>query len=315
MPEFIEAGGEKIGRGKQQTVSIPLAKVPTHDTIDLVLKIFRAKKEGPVLLLTGGMHGDEINGVEIVRRLISQKLAMPEAGTVIAMPLVNTFGFNQQKRGLPDGKDINRNFPGSKNGSLARIIAHTLNKNILPQIDYGIDFHTGGQSHKNYPHIRCEFNKNRSNALAHAFSPPLIVNSSYIDQSFRQTAQDKDKTVLLYESGESNRLYGKGIKEGIDGTLRLMKYLNMRSKVPKNNKTKYYDNSTWIRANSSGIFHTKTNLGAAVIKNKTLGYISDPYGEKRTEIKSSTNGRIIGLNKASVVYKGDALIHVAYNDK
>jgi predicted deacylase len=155
MPEFIQINGRKIGRGEMADENLSVARLPTYTSIDLPVRILRAAEDGPVLLLTGGLNGDEINGIEIVRRLLSRKLAIPDKGTVIAMPLVNVYGFIQNARGVPDGKDINRSFPGSKNGSLAKIVAYTLMNQIIPQIDVGIDFHTGGASRAlvvlNYP--------------------------------------------------------------------------------------------------------------------------------------------------------------------
>src|SRR5699024_5028691 len=159
------------------------------------------EKEGPVLLLTGGMHGDEINGVEILRRLIADKKLVPETGTVIVVPLINVFGFIQKERDMPDGKDINRSFPGSKSGSLARLVASTLMKKVLPYADFGVDFHTGGQSRKNYPHIRCMLDVEQNKELAKAFAPPMIVNSFLIDHSFRKSARNNGKQILVYESG------------------------------------------------------------------------------------------------------------------
>ncbi|HLR76695.1 MAG TPA: succinylglutamate desuccinylase/aspartoacylase family protein, partial [Balneolaceae bacterium] len=248
MPEIIEINNHKIGRGEQQVVMLKLARLPSFETIELEVHLFRAEKEGPVLLLTGGMHGDEINGVEILRRLIADKKLVPETGTVIVVPLINVFGFIQKERDMPDGKDINRSFPGSKSGSLARLVASTLMKKVLPYADFGVDFHTGGQSRKNYPHIRCMLDVEQNKELAKAFAPPMIVNSFLIDHSFRKSARNNGKQILVYESGEANRFYEAGIQTGINGVLRLMKYLGMRTKAPASQATAIFGNSTWIRA-------------------------------------------------------------------
>ncbi len=313
MAEFIEINDHKIKRGEQQSVKLKLAKLPSFDEIELPVHVYRAGQEGPVLLLTGGMHGDEINGVEIIRRMIEQKLIIPEAGSVIAVPLINIFGFIHRERDMPDGKDINRSFPGSKSGSLARLIAHTLMKQIFPQIDYGVDFHTGGDARINFPQIRCKLNVAKNRELAEAFSPPIIVNSSFVNHSFRQAAQKKGKQVLVFESGEANRLYEPGIIAAIDGTLRLMKYLGMRSTAPTGEKPQIFNKSSWVRAASAGMFHSGLSLGERVAKKDILGFISDPYGKERITIKSPRAGFLMGINKASVVHKGDALVHIACN--
>ena len=311
MPKTITINGYSIDPGEQKQIELNIARLPTHTNIDLPIHLYRAEKDGPTLLLTGGLHGDEINGVEILRRMIHHDLLMPDRGTVIAIPLVNTYGFIQNIRGLPDGKDINRSFPGTKNGSLASLMAHTIMNQILPQVDYGVDFHTGGDARANYPQIRCEWEEEDNREIAKAFSPPIIVDSSVIDDTFRKAAQDNGTPILVYEGGETLRFDEFAIQEGIDGALRLMKYLDMVEDAPDNQETEIYDTSPWIRAHYGGLFQHEAELGDHVEADQLLGYISDPYGELWAEVKSPENGRIIGLNNAPVVYKGDALIHIA----
>lgn len=314
MPDIIKINNHKIGRGEQQIVRLKLARLPSFESIELEVHLFRAKKKGPTLLLTGGMHGDEINGVEILRRLIAQKKLKPEAGTIITVPLINVFGFIQRERDMPDGKDVNRSFPGSKSGSLARLVANTIMKQVLPYVDFGVDFHTGGQSRCNFPQLRCRLDVEQNLKLAKAFAPPMIVNSTFIDHSFRQAAHRKGKQILVYESGEANRFYEPGIQAGIDGILRLMKHLGMRSDAPANEATDVFNDSTWIRAKSAGLFHSKIELGDTVAKNQIIGTITDPYGQRHYKVKNPVDGRIMGLNKAPVIHKGDALVHVAYDE-
>ncbi|MDZ7680340.1 MAG: succinylglutamate desuccinylase/aspartoacylase family protein [Fodinibius sp.] len=223
MPDTISINKHNIGPGEHKEIQLNIARLPTYTNIDLPVHVFRAEQEGPSLLLTGALHGDELNGVEIIRRMVSKDMLMPERGTVIAIPIVNVYGFIQNVRGLPDGKDINRSFPGVKGGSLARLLAHTLMNQILPKIDYGIDFHTGGSARANYPQIRCVLDDEKNRELAEAFKPPFVVNSSLIDKSFRKAAHKKDKHILVFETGESTRFDERGIQEGINGTLWLMK--------------------------------------------------------------------------------------------
>ncbi|MBN2731587.1 MAG: succinylglutamate desuccinylase/aspartoacylase family protein [Balneolaceae bacterium] len=313
MPEFISINGQDIGLGEQKEILLNIARLPTYTPIDLSVNVFRGKEDGPVLLLTGGLHGDEINGVEIIRRMIFKDLIQPDKGTVIAIPLVNIYGFIQKQRDLPDGKDINRSFPGSKNGSLARLVAHTLMEKIFPYIDYGIDFHTGGDARANYPQIRSQLKKEENRKLAEAFAAPITVNSSLIDKSFRKAAQNNGKQILVFETGEAHRFDSFGIQEGINGTLRLMKYLNMRNDAPNPNEPEVYQKSTWVRARYAGLFQQKIKLGDHVKKRQVLGHISDPFGHEWFKVVSPQTGRIIGLNYAPVVHKGDALLHIAYN--
>lgn len=315
MPETIIINKRKIGPGEKAEIFLKIARLPTYTNIDLPVHVYRAKEDGPVLLLTGGLHGDEINGIEIIRRLISREKIIPQRGTVIAMPLVNVYGFIQNVRGLPDGKDINRSFPGSKSGSLAKLLAYTLMNEIIPQIDYGIDFHTGGSSRSNYPQIRCTLNISKNRELAEAFAPPIVVNSSLIDKSFRKAANNKGKHILVYEAGESLRYDEEGIEQGMNGTLRLMKHLRMIDTAEEPNETEFFQKSTWVRAKFAGLFSSKIELGDRVNRRQVLGHINDPFGKEWFKSICPQDGRVIGLNNSPVVHKGDALIHIAYNAK
>lgn len=313
MPEFITINKEKVGLGEQKIIDLNIARLPTYTTIDLPVLVYRAPKDGPVLLLTGGLHGDEINGVEIVRRMIERDIVMPEKGTVIAIPIVNIYGFIQNSRGLPDGKDINRSFPGAKGGSLAKLLAYTLMNEIIPEIDYGVDFHTGGASRANYPQIRCTFKSEKGKELGNAFGAPVLMHSSLIGKSFRNSAHRKGKEILVYETGESLRYDEFGIEEGIKGTQRLMKHLGMIKQAPAPVKPKIFNNSTWIRTKNAGLFITKADLGETFNKRQVLGSIKDPYGDLNSRVQAPHDGMVIGLNNCPVVNKGDALIHFAYN--
>lgn len=313
MPKQITINKEKISPGEQKIVNLNIARLPTYTSIDLPVLVYRAPVDGPVMLLTGGLHGDEINGVEIIRRMIERDLVIPEKGTVIAIPIVNIYGFIQNSRGLPDGKDINRSFPGAKGGSLAKLLAHTLMTEIIPVIDCGIDFHTGGASRSNYPQVRCSFKIDKATEYARAMGSPVMMHSGLISKSFRNAAHKKGKEILVFEVGESLRYDEFGIEEGIDSARRLMKYLGMVKNAPDANKTMIYNQSTWIRTKNAGLFISKTELGEIQNKRQVLGQIKDPYGELNSRVLAPQNGMVIGLNNCPVVNKGDALIHFAYN--
>lgn len=311
MPEYIEINGERIYRGEDRQIYLRIARLPTYTNIDLPVRVIRSENPGPVLLLSGGLHGDEINGIEIVRRLLAKKLVVPQSGTIIAVPLMNVYGFIQNVRGVPDGKDINRSFPGSKTGSLAKLVAHTIMNEIIPKIDYGIDFHTGGASRSNYPQIRCSLNISKNLELAKSFAPPVILHSRFLNNSFRKAAYQKEKHILVFETGESLRLDEYGIKVAIEGTMRVMKHLDMLKEAPKSIETNIYNKSYWSRATYAGLFYPKIQLGNEIKKNQILGHITDPFGQETFKIKSRRTGRVIGLNYNPVVHKGDALLHIA----
>lgn len=193
------------------------------------------------------------------------------------------------------------------------MLAYTLMREIIPEVDCGVDFHTGGAARANYPQIRCSFKLKKAKQLAEAFGAPVLMHSSLISKSFRSAAHKKGKDILVYETGESLRYDEFGIEEGIRGTLRLMKSLKMISEAPEPKASKIYNNSTWIRTKNAGLFITKSELGEEFNKRQVLGSIKDPYGELNSRVVAPYDGMIIGLNNCPVVNKGDALIHFAYN--
>lgn len=312
MPEPFTIDGKLVLEGEDKQLNLTISRLPTYTRIDLPVRVIRSEKPGPVLLLSGGLHGDEINGIEIVRRLIAEGLLKPLRGAIIAVPLMNIYGFIQNSRGVPDGKDINRSFPGSKSGSLAKLVAYTIMNKIVPLIDIGIDFHTGGSSRANFPQIRCVTSSEKELSLARAFAPPLILNSSPINKSFRKAVREKGKSILVYETGEALRLDENGIREGINGTLRLMNHLEMTDQdVPKAEVPEIYWKSSWIRASYAGLFRSSVMQGEYVKRKSILGSLTDPFGNQKTDVKSRYDGRVIGINNNPVVHKGDAILHVA----
>ncbi|MCR9132063.1 MAG: succinylglutamate desuccinylase/aspartoacylase family protein [bacterium] len=313
MPDIISINGLDVKLGEHKSFTMNVAKLPTHTNIDLSVQVFRAKKDGPVLLLTGGLHGDETNGIEIIRRMIESKSLQPEIGTVIAIPIVNVYGFIFNERGVPDGKDINRSFPGAKDGSLARLLAYTLMQSILPVVDCGIDFHTGGASRANFPQVRCTFNQPDAKILAKAFGAPVMLHSALIKNSFRMAAHKKGKPIIVYEAGETLRFDEFAISEGIEGTMRVMAHLGMKTLDQEKPTTKMFKKSMWVRAKKSGLFNATASLGDTVLPKQELGYISEPFGGRKARMLSSQKGTIIGLNNNPIVHKGDAIIHLAYN--
>ncbi len=307
----FELKGRNIEPGETAQVDYKIARLPTHTPIDLPVYVYRGVKSGPVLLLTAGLHGNEINGIEIVRRLISSGQAVPESGTVIAIPIVNVYGFLQSERYLPDGKDLNRSFPGNKTGSLAQRVANVLMNEIIPNIDYGIDFHTGGASLSNFPQIRCDFEHGPNLDLAGMFAPPFILNSRMIEKSFRKAAHKQGKSIIVYEGGESLRFDEYAIQEGVDGTLRLMQGLGMNPEAPKaSRKTEILKSTSWVRARYAGIFHAEIEPGETVRRNQRIGSITDPYGETTYPVKAKEAGHVISLNYMPVLNAGDAITHI-----
>ena len=302
--------GLEIKPGNSAQVSLNWYQLPTKTIIEIPVSIYRSVNPGPVVLLQAGMHGDETNGIEVVRRLITRpEVRNPLCGTVIAIPVINTFAFLYGTRDLPDGKDLNRCFPGNKNGSLGSRIAYDLTHEIIPQIDLGIDFHTGGKQINNYPQLRCVFEDAVSIELAKKFSAPYIINSPFRDHSFRKEAAKYNKPVLVFEGGESSRFHYQYINEGVNGCLRLMNHLGMIDVEVRETPAVLIHKTSWLRARASGMFHCSKTNGVSVIKGEVIGEITDPFGEHKEKIVAPSNGFIVAINTHPVINQGDALMH------
>ncbi len=319
MPKSkIELLGQNIARGKSYQLNLDIAKLHTRTRIQVPIIVERGKKDGPVLLITGGIHGNEINGIEIVRQIISKKFNVPENGTIICIPVVNVFGFLNQERQFPDGRDLNRVFPGSPRGSLASRFAYHIIKEIAPIVDYCIDFHTGGDSRFNVPQIRINQEDTESLMLAREFRAPFIIGSARRDKSFREAMHKLKKKILLFEGGKSNHIDTKVTQTGLSGAMRVIQKLGMRNFKEElsqfettEDEPVLINDSGWIRANYSGMFHPKLILGKKVKKGSVIGSISDPFGYFERNIKASHAGYVICINESPIVNQGDAVFHIS----
>ncbi len=309
--------GEQINAGQKRILNLDIARLHTHTKIEIPVIIERAREDGPTLLLNAGIHGNELNGVEIVRELLVKKYSKPEKGMVISIPTLNVFGFLNQTREFPDGKDLNRSFPGTKKGSLASIFAYHMMNEIIPHIDYCIDFHTGGARRFNSTQIRIAKNNSELLELAKVFNPRFIVYASEREKSFRQASTAINKKVLLFEGGKSLDFNQRVTNRGVEGTLRIMHHLGMRdfSAELQNSKTNgavIIQKSSWLRAKYGGLFRFFVKEGSKVEKGDVIGVISDPYGRFEYKVKIPNGGYIIGLNHAPIVYKGDAILNLGF---
>jgi uncharacterized protein len=308
--------GREIQKGERAFLEIEIAKLHNRNNIKIPVIVERAKLDGPTLLLMGGIHGDETNGVAIVRDIIRKKYNKPIRGTVICIPVFNVFGYLSQTRVFPDGRDLNRMFPGSENGSLASQFAHRFTKDIAPLVDYVIDFHTGGAERSNFPNVRCVLEEEKVFELAKVFGAPYIVHSNYIAKSVRDTIHKMGKTILLFEGGKSKNLNESVIKLGVSGALNVMKYLGMqKGELNNNRKPVVIEKSKWLRAPYSGMFQLTIENGSKVAKKTVLGKIYDPYGEFERRVTAPADCYIFGVNTAAIVNKGDALFHVSVETK
>lgn len=311
MGRTITINKKTVLPGESAQVILNIYPLPNKQIFKIPVYVFNSEVEGPSLLLLAGMHGDEINGIEIIRRLITRSdVRHPLRGSVVAIPIINQISFLYGSRDLPDGRDLNRCFPGTRSGSLGSQIAYDLMNEVIPQIDFGVDFHTGGARICNYPQIRCVFGNETNLDLAKRFSAPQVINAPFRDNTLRKEAAKKGKSILVFEGGESSRFDYLAINEGINGCLRLMNTFGMLEGTFPDNVPVYINKTSWIRAKGSGLFHTSKSNGSYVQKGDIVGMICSPFGEVEQRLLAPFDGYIIGVNNMPVINQGDALIHI-----
>lgn len=316
MQDPITINGKTIEAGRQEMVRLPVGRLPSGNLIQIGAHVFRSTEPGPVLLFLGGVHGDEVNGVEILRRALRQKLFENlTRGTVIAIPVLNLYGFINFSRDLHDGKDVNRSFPGSRRGSLASRVAQTLTKKILPSIDLGVDFHTGGNGIYNYPQIRYTAGDPLSEKLARSFAAPFLLAKKPIARSLRKSALREGKTILVFEGGENLRLDDFATQKALEGIQRLLFTQQMTDREPTAQPSRLFLKSIWMRAPRAGMFRWHKGAGQQVHKGEPLGKISDPQGQEETTVYATRDGYCVGHRNSPIVSQGDGLFHLAYEQR
>lgn len=313
-PKSISILGESILPGESKTIDMEIAKLHNTAKMKIPIIVERSKIDGPTVLFSAGIHGDEINGIEIVRQLITKKINKPKRGTIICIPIINMFGFVNMSRQFPDGRDLNRVFPGTKKGSLASRFAYHILTEIMPVVDYAVDFHAGGASRFNAPQIRLAPNNLELKIIADVFNAPFTLFSKNIVGSFRNSSDKMKVKMLLFEGGKSIDINNSVADEGVNGVKRILSHLDMLNpklslEVQKSD-TIYIEKSTWIRAKCSGLLHDHGNVGGFVKKGTVLATITDPFGKFERKVKAPNDGYIINANHAPIVYQGDAIYHL-----
>ena len=309
--------GENVAKGEFKTLMLPMPQLYDCTPLSMPVHVLCGKQTGPTLCLTAAIHGDEINGVEIIRRLLRKKLIKKLKGNLIAIPIVNVYGFLYQNRYLLDRRDLNRSFPGSPKGSLAARLAHLLVSEIISKATHVIDLHAGSLNRTNLPQIRANLENPEICAMALAFHTPIILHAILRDKSLREYANENNIPLLVYEAGESSRFDEISIKLGVSGILRVMRKLEMLPQLKKPGKksqTEFSNSSFWVRAPKSGLFILHKKLGKHVNKDDLLGTIGDPSSfsaENDEKIYAPLAGIIIGCSNAPLVHEGAALFHIA----
>ena len=309
----FEIAKEIIAPGRLEKIELPVSRLITQTLVSLPVTVVNGVESGPKLWLSAAIHGDEINGVEIIAQILNRVDPQKLRGTIIAVSIVNVFGFIDQSRYLPDRRDLNRSFPGSESGSLASQLADLFMREIVARSTHGIDLHTAAVHRINLPQIRANLEDETTYKCAKAFGAPIMMHASTRDGSLRHAATKKGIPVLLYEAGEALRFDAFAIEMGVQGILRVMNCLEMyqEDSVASEVTSLETKKSRWIRASCGGIFHLEVKLGDRVTRRQALGNITNAFGEQRVIVRASINGLVISHVQNPLVNQGDAIIHLA----
>jgi predicted deacylase len=310
----MEILGTRVRAGRTTYLEMDVASLYTRTKIEVPVIVEKSANPGPTLLLTGGIHGDEVNGIEIIRRLIVMRALRPEKGAVIAVPIVNVMAFLNMNRKFADGRDLNRSFPGNKSGSLASKLAYSVSSRILPHADFVVDLHTGAEDRFNFPQIRYDQAHPENLKLAKAFDAPFtILQDKPPRGTLRQLLWKRALPGVVFEGGKSKSISEDVVEAGIHGVLNVMRYLGLtkaRRRRRRTEATKFIEDARWIRAKNSGMFQPLVENGKLIRKGELLGYINGPFAQFQQKVTSSAPGYIFCVNQTPVVYKGDALFHL-----
>ena len=312
MPFCI--GGIDVAAGTRATVDLPVSTLSNHTRVSLPVHAVHGDEPGPVMFLSGVIHGDEIQGVEIIRRILVHPALERLRGTLLAVPIVNSFGFLNHTRYMPDRRDLNRSFPGSDRGSLASLVADIFFREVVQRSQFGIDLHTAALHRTNLPQVRVAPGEPELLKLAMAFAAPVILVSRLREKSLRLSAREVGVKVLLYEGGEALRFDEAAIDAGVKGSLRVMAAIGMIEELSRNDNQAepvISDSSSWVRAPEGGILHTVRRIGDRVGKREIVGVVADPLGTQSVPVVAEDDGIIVGRTNLPIVNRGDALFHIA----
>jgi predicted deacylase len=311
--ESFAIGNVRVRAGASRDVELPITRLVTGGDVSLPVRVVHGREPGPVVWVSGAIHGDEVIGVEVIRELIATLSPKEFSGTLVAVPVVNVLGFMAGDRYLPDRRDLNRMFPGSPRGSLASRIAHLFMTEVVAKCEVGIDVHTAADKRANLPQIRADLDDARTRELADAFGAPVMIHARLRDGSLRQAAVEVGAKVLLYEAGEALRFDDESIATGVAGIRRVLAFLGMIEPDPVERPPSTLESRStgWVRARGTGILNLETRLGATVDAGERLGGLSDTFGRRVRLVRADRAGIVIGLTRAPIVNAGDALVHIA----
>lgn len=304
-----------IAAGQRETVALPVSVLANNSPADLMVHVIHGRRPGPAIFVSAGIHGDEVIGVEICRRLLKTPSLDALRGTLLVVPVVNTFGFLNHSRYLPDRRDLNRSFPGSAQGSLAARLARLFLDEVVARCSLGIDVHSAAVHRTNLPQIRISPQNAETRTLARIFGAPVVLTSPLRDGSLRGEAKARGVDVLLYEAGEGLRFDEGCVRAGLAGILRVMHHLGMISRRGVSRAPAaplLVADSQWLRAPAGGLVRMFRSEGDVVSAGDVIAAVSDPFGAEEVELTAPDAGIIIGRAVMPVVNEGDALFHLGH---
>lgn len=305
----------EVPAGERRLVELHLTRLYTSADVVIPVHVVHGRRDGPRLFVSAAVHGDEINGVEAIRRLLKLRLLDGLKGTLVAIPVVNVHGFLAKSRYTPDRRDLNRSFPGLAKGSLAARVAKSFMDDVVARCTHGIDLHTGSNHRSNLPHVRANLEHEETRRLAEAFGAPVLINARLRDGSLRQAAMEHGIPMLLFEGGEALRFLPNVTQAAVRGVVGVMAALGMVRPSKRAAREPFVASSTkWVRAPESGLLITDLQLGAAVEANQQIATISDPFGQEETPVVAPVGGIVLGKLNLPLVNEGDALFHIARGD-
>ncbi len=315
----LTIGEREFFPGDRGVVDIPIGSLIDYQPVTMTVHVLRGKRPGPCLLLSAALHGDEIVGVEVIRRLLRTQLLKRLRGDLLVVPVVNMPAFLSHSRYLPDRRDLNRLFPGSAAGSLGSRLANAFLSQIVTPCTHAIDMHSGAVGRPNLPQVRVSPGDNEGYEMARAFRPPVVIETSLRAGSLREMLYSRGKPCILYEAGEAHRLDSDAVRYGVRGIVSTMRFLEMlpaekksaREPARRRSRTVVSTLTSWSRAPRGGVFAPEVELGNAVTPGSVLGVVADPFGRHETPIKCRVDGVVIGISREATVNEGDGLFHIA----
>ena len=299
--------GERIRLGETRDIPLPLSETYNASVLSTPVRIIRARRDGPRVLVTGAIHGDELNGVGVIRQLMFEDSNLRlKSGTLICVPVVNMPAFESQSRNVPDRRDLNRSFPGSHNGSMASRIADAVFRQLVKSADYCIDLHTAAMQRTNYPNVRADMRNPEARRIAKAFGCELIVNGRGPEGSLRRCACDAGVPTIILEAGEVWKIEPDVVEVGVRGVRNVLIELGMLDDEPT--RPAYQtriETTTWMRAHLGGLLWFHVSPGALVEAGQALATNASLFGDGRAVLISPVDGIVLGMTTLPTVKPGE----------